>query len=654
MSKECEKVEEANKENGKQRSKDLFATTEGFLVTDAQGRILEVSGAYCQMSGFSKQELLAMHMAQLEAIEKEDFVFTHIREILAQGCGRFQTQHRRKDGSVYDVEVSAQNRTTDGGQLVMFLRDITEFKRERESLKQREKMYRSVVTAMAEGIVYLAATGEITAINPAAEQILGRSANEMIGCTLDDLRLEGIYEDGCPFPSELQPAIIAKRSGEPQAEVVMGIHQGDGSLVWISISSQPVITNGKTAPYAVVMSFHDITKHMCVEAALSESEARLREAQRLAHIGNWEWNASPDRIFWSEELYRLFNFDPNLSEPSYEEHLKLYTPESGERLDSAVKQALQEGETYRLELEVVSNDNERRWVIARGEAMRDASGSIIGLRGTVQDITEHKQSEEEQAKLEAQLQQAQKFESLGRLAGGVAHDFNNILCVIIGQAELALDDLDPTLSLYARLKEIRKAAERSADLTRQLLAFARKQTVAPKVLYLDKAVTDLLSMLQRLISEEIQIELKQGADLWPVRIDPSQVDQILTNLCVNSRDAISDVGKITIETGNSLIDEYYCASPAVCVPGEYVRLAVSDNGCGMDKETLVNIFEPFFTTKEMGKGTGLGLSTVYGIVKQNNGFIRVYSELNIGTTFTIYLPRYVGEVAPPQTEDTNS
>jgi two-component system cell cycle sensor histidine kinase/response regulator CckA len=234
------------------------------------------------------------------------------------------------------------------------------------------------------------------------------------------------------------------------------------------------------------------------------------------------------------------------------------------------------------------------------------------------------------------------MESVGRLAGGVAHDFNNMLGVIIGRSEMALDQVVPSQPLHADLLEIRKAAERSASLTRQLLGFARKQTAAPRVLDLNGTVQSMLQMLSRLIGEDVPISWLPKTNLWPVKVDPSQIDQVLANLCLNARDAITDFGKITIETGNRTFDEAYCADHPGLVPGEYVLLAVSDNGCGMDQSTMSHIFEPFYTTKAMGKGTGLGLATVYGIVKQNSGFINVYSEPGQGTSFKIYLPRHAG------------
>ncbi|MBF0545666.1 MAG: response regulator [Candidatus Riflebacteria bacterium] len=268
----------------------------------------------------------------------------------------------------------------------------------------------------------------------------------------------------------------------------------------------------------------------------------------------------------------------------------------------------------------------------------ESPGSVIVFR----DITEQKRSAREKQELQTQLLQAQKMESVGRLAGGVAHDFNNMLGVILGFVEMGMDQVDPKQPIHAYLTQIRKAATRSADLTRQLLAFARKQTIAPKVLNLNETVLGILSMLQRIIGENINLNWLPANDLWMVRMDPSQIDQILANLCVNAKDAISGMGKITIQTGNSTFLEGSSAVALGLAPGEYVKLTVNDDGCGMDKETIEHIFEPFFTTKGLGSGTGLGLATVYGAVKQNSGFITVDSNKGQGTTFSIYFPRYIG------------
>ena len=273
----------------------------------------------------------------------------------------------------------------------------------------------------------------------------------------------------------------------------------------------------------------------------------------------------------------------------------------------------------------------------------DAAGTIINFVAVKRDITY-------ELALKAQFDQSQKMESVGRLAGGVAHDFNNMLGVILGHTELAMEQMDPAHPLFANLQEIRKAADRSADLTRQLLAFSRQQTISPKVLDLSETIAGMLKMLSRLIGEDIQLVFQTGKSLWPVKLDPSQLDQVLVNLCVNARDAIADVGTITIEAGNSTFDLDYCATHPGFVPGEYVRLTVSDTGCGMHKETMAHMFEPFFTTKEMGKGTGLGLATVFGIVNQNRGFINVYSEPDEGTSISIYLARHLSNAGQEQSD----
>jgi signal transduction histidine kinase len=255
------------------------------------------------------------------------------------------------------------------------------------------------------------------------------------------------------------------------------------------------------------------------------------------------------------------------------------------------------------------------------------------------EMAERKQSEKEKQQLQDQLAQAQKMESIGRLAGGVAHDFNNQLSIIIGYAETSLAKLRPSDLIYENLREIISAGHRSANVVRQLLAFARKQTINPKIININDAVEDVLKMLRRLIGENIDLVWKPHAGIGLIKMDPSQIDQLLANLIINARDAIRDVGKVIIETATVTVDPEYYEIHLDAVPGDYAMLSVSDDGCGMDKTTLSNIFEPFFTTKDVGQGTGLGLATVYGIIKQNKGFINVYSEPGQGSTFKIYIPQ---------------
>jgi signal transduction histidine kinase/ActR/RegA family two-component response regulator len=307
-------------------------------------------------------------------------------------------------------------------------------------------------------------------------------------------------------------------------------------------------------------------------------------------------------------------------------------PAVGSLVDSA---DVPKAEPQFCELRMTNGGATTFWAQITTIVSQDSSGEPT-KRTVIIDISERKRSEAEAVKLEAQLQQAQKMESIGRLAGGVAHDFNNMLCVILGHAEVGLQRIGPSLPVSADLAEILAAAQRSADLVRQLLAFARKQTIVPAVLDLNHAVAGMLKMLTRTIGEDIRLDWRPEDGLWPVRIDPGQLDQILANLCVNGRDAIGGVGTIAIATSNvTLTDEL-----SEGAPGDYVRLSVSDDGCGMGEETQLHVFEPFFTTKGVGEGTGLGLATVYGALKQNAGFITCRSAPGAGATFTMFLPRH--------------
>jgi two-component system, cell cycle sensor histidine kinase and response regulator CckA len=293
-------------------------------------------------------------------------------------------------------------------------------------------------------------------------------------------------------------------------------------------------------------------------------------------------------------------------------------------------------------------------VLILDRIIRDPKGKVLGIRSTVENITDRRRTEEALRKSEEQLRQWQKVEAIGRLAGGVAHDFNNLLMTIKGCSELLVNSLDQQDPRRGEVEEIRKAAERATALTRQLLAFGRRQVLQPQVVDLNAIVTNMHRMLQRLIGEDIQLFTTLEPGLWSVKVDPGQIEQVVMNLALNARDAMPSGGKLTIETANNLLDAEYARGHVSVKPGPYVMLAVSDTGCGMDKETQSQIFEPFFTTKEKGAGTGLGLSTVYGIIKQSGGNIWVYSEPGKGATFKVYLPRVEEAVRIRKTKATSS
>lgn len=381
------------------------------------------------------------------------------------------------------------------------------------------------------------------------------------------------------------------------------------------------------------------------EELLARSESRLKETQSLAHLGSWSWDPATDTALWTEELYSILRRDPALPPLSFAELLTLFTPESRARIQESGGRTLATGEPYRLELEQLRCDGEPIWVLACGKAEFDASGKVVRMHGTTQDITARKKVEREKAALEAGLLQAQKIELVGRLAGGLAHDFNNLLSNICGCAEYlkaALPAGDPCLE---DVEAIMEAGNSGAALTRQLLAFSRPQTPSYRLLDLNAVLDGLRRMLGRLVGEDSELVFTLRPGLPPVEADPNQLEQVLMNLALNSRDAMPGGGRILIETENILLERELREGPGRVPAGRYVRLAVTDNGGGMDAAVLSRIFEPFFTTKASGKGTGLGLSIVQRIIGLSNGHITVRSAPGEGTTFMIYLPQAEKEEA---------
>ena len=378
---------------------------------------------------------------------------------------------------------------------------------------------------------------------------------------------------------------------------------------------------------------------------LSRSEEKYRLLAENTDVILWEYDAVADRwTYVAPQAQRILGY-------SSEEwtDLKFWIdhihPDDRQWAPAYCKTFTSQGRSHEFEYRFLTKEGEIRW-LRDVVSVETQDGKPVQLRGFMIDITDRRHAEEESRRLREQLVQSQKIESVGRLAGGVAHDFNNMLGVILGHADLLINTLPPDHALQVGLEEIRKAAQRSADITRQLLAFARKQSIAPKVLDLNDTVESMLNMLRRLIGEGVNVSWRPGSELKSICVDPSQIDQVLANLCVNARDAIDGVGEVVIETDNVCVDQAYCARHAGSEPGEYVMLAISDDGGGMDKKTLANIFEPFFTTKGPGEGTGLGLATVYGIVKQNGGFIDVVSRPGEGTSFKAYLPQHAAEPEP--------
>jgi len=374
------------------------------------------------------------------------------------------------------------------------------------------------------------------------------------------------------------------------------------------------------------------------EEALRKSEEKYRTILETIEEGYFEVDLAGNFTFANDRESSFLGYP---KEELIGMNNRQYTDqETSKKLYQVFSRIYTTGEpTKKLDMEVIKKDGTKGVIEIWVYLIRNSAGQPTGFRGIARDITERKRAEEKMATLQEQFRQSQKMEAIGQLAGGVAHDFNNLLTVISGYSDLILGGSDQANDLRESIQEIKRSSEKAASLTRQLLAFSRKQVLQPKILKLNTLVTNIDKMLRRLIGENIDLATLLDQDLGQVKADPGQIEQVILNLAVNARDAIGSNGKITIETANAELDEEYAHSHVDVTPGRYVMLSVSDTGCGMSQEIRERIFEPFFTTKEKDKGTGLGLSTVYGIVKQSGGSIWVYSEPEKGTTFKIYLPR---------------
>jgi PAS domain S-box-containing protein len=606
-----------------------------------------VNRAFADAYGRPVEDIVGKRFGELLPREEAELREAALREVFSSGKRR-EDEFRLPQSDGGHTYFLTLVPIKDGAGIVISVigisKDITALKHTEEQLRQSEAQLRRAQAAARMGSWTWYPKSNRLEWSDEMYRIFGVDPTKFTG-DLADVIARAIHPDDRAKVNESNLAVVREGKAAPLEYRVVWPDQSV-HFVWAEAGDA---TRDESGTVVALSGYaQDITERRLNEAATLESSRRLQFALRAGHLGVWDWNLKKNIMVWDDEMLALYGLTRDEFPGGIEAWKQGLHPEDRERAIAECQAALDGSRDFDTEFRVLHPNGTVRHVKADGLVVRDEGGTPIRMLGVNLDITERKRDEAEKAKLEAQLQQAQKMESVGRLAGGVAHDFNNMLGVILGHAEMAMEKAGPAEeSLRGNVEEIRKAAERSANLTRQLLAFARKQTVAPKVLELNKTVEGMLKMLRRIIGEDIALVWLPGAGVYPVKVDPSQIDQILANLCVNARDAIGGAGKLTIETANSAFDDEYCATHPEVVPGEYVKLTVTDDGCGMDKATQERLFEPFFTTKEVGKGTGLGLATVYGIVKQNNGFIKVTSEPDKGTTFEICLPRHVAAKAEP-------
>ena len=489
-----------------------------------------------------------------------------------------------------------------------------------QALETLRKFFRAVEQSPA-SVVITDTDGTIEYVNPKFTRVTGYSPDEVLGM---NPRILKSGEQPPEVYRELWETITAGREWRGEFHN----RRKDGELFWEFASISPIVDErGKITHFVAVKE--DITERKRAEEALTRSELLFRSLieNALDIIAVVEPGGAVRYV--SPSVERLLGHDP--ARAGDLNVFELIHPDDLAEAQVRFRRTLETGTRFeQIEFRVRHADGSWRTLSMIGKPSPPDTGTR-GLIINARDVTERQQ-------LEAQFRQAQKMEAVGRLAGGIAHDFNNLLTAIMGYAELAAGRLNPEDPSRIELDEIDKAARRAADLTRQLLAFSRKQVLQPRVIDLNRVVSDTDNMLRRLIGEDIELVTLLEDGLGPVRADTSQIEQVLLNLAVNSRDAMPAGGKLTIETSEVELGESYSAFHFDVPPGRYVRLAVSDTGSGIDAETLSHVFEPFFTTKGVGRGTGLGLSTVYGVVKQSGGHVTVYSEPGVGTTFKIYLP----------------
>ncbi|OEU68702.1 MAG: hypothetical protein BA867_05375 [Desulfobacterales bacterium S5133MH16] len=659
-----------------ERYRVLFETAkDAIFVSDETGRFVDVNQAVCQSLGYSREELLKLSPKEIDADPTGYNAFCKVRDGLTDKL-IFETNQKKKDGTLLPVEITGSFFNDNGQQRALAIaRDITERKLSEELLRESEAKHRLLAENTVDCIWQMNLDLKFTYINQAILPFLGYTTKEWIGSKLSEYcssenieKIQAIISDALAnLPDKTATVFEASFYHKNGEEIPCEVN---GKIV-LNDAGNPIYFQGTT---------RNITERKKAEKVLKESNDRQRYLYSMTRL---MCDNLPDLI-WTKDSENRFIFankaccekllntkdtdepvgktDMYFAKRERESHPE--NPEYhkfGEMCmdsDSAIletKKPLKFDESGNLKGKFVYFDVYKApfW---------DENGKLMGTVGCARDITrekeiekkiekEQKKAEKEKLKLEAQLRQSQKMEAIGTLAGGVAHDFNNLLTVILGNAQLALMNVIKDNSLRKGIEEIKKAGEKAASLTHQLLAFSRKQIVQPKILDINELLTDMEKMLGRLIGEDIELLTIPASVLWQVEIDPGQIEQVLLNLAINARDAMPGGGKLTLETSNVELEDIYFRNRGVeSTPGPYVMLAVSDTGSGMDKETKEHIFEPFFTTKEVGKGTGLGLSTVYGIVKQNNGFIWVYSEPEQGTVFKVYLPKVKKDVDTEEKE----
>jgi PAS domain S-box-containing protein len=595
-------------------------------------RYLEVNEGFTRLTGYTVPEVLGKTPAELGLWVEDQPHQTTLQMVETKGQIQGEEfRFRTKTGDIRYGRVSAVRVTINGQPCMLSVtHDITDRKRAEAAVSQLAL----IVESSDDAIVGESLDGKIISWNAGAERIYGYAANEVLGRSISIL-----------IPPE-QPDELAeilerlKRDERIQHYEAVRVRK-DGRRINVSVSISPLKdAEGKIIGASAIA--RDVTERKSVEAQLLRSEAQFRSLVHDAPYGIYRVTSEGQLLHVNPALVTMLGYDSDEQLMRLNMEKEVYRdPQARRRF---IKEHAHEGDFRAIEAEWRRKDGKFITVRLTGHPVLEKDNSIAYFEVFAEDITERRT-------LERQLLQAQKMEAIGRLAGGIAHDFNNLLSVILGHSDLLEQHVGTNGRFRKSVEATRSAAERAAALTMQLLAFSRKQMIEPTVIDLNKSVLEIQKMLHRVIGEDIELAIRLQPDLALIKADSGQLSQVLMNLAVNSRDGMPSGGKLAIETANVDLDATYVRQHLGAKPGRFVMLAVSDTGIGMDSDTLSHIFEPFFTTKDPGKGTGLGLSMVYGIIKQNNGYIMAYSEPDRGTTFKIYFPCTAESLPAPREAD---
>ena len=608
-------------------------------VHDLEGRILTVNEAAEKNLGYDRRVHLGGQIQNIRDIlapESRGGFDRYLAAIREKGAvsGIMAVQTSAGETRFWDYRNTLRTEGVEAPVVRGLALDVTDRVRAEEALREARQFSEQIIASAGEGIIVYGPDLRYVVWNRFMEELTGIASQRVVGKSplelFPKIREHGVWE-------LVQKAFAGETISSHDIPFDVWV---EGRSGWASATYSPH-RNAQGTIVGVIGIIEDVTEQRRAGERLRESQTFLERAQEAGQIGSWiSGLAKTDLLIWSKETCRIFGIAPEEFDGKVQTFFAMLHPEDRAAVEKASQSAVDGMEPYSLDHRIVRPDGSVRWVHEQADAVRDESGQPVKMVGTVQDITERRQ-------LEEQFLQSQKMEAIGQLAGGVAHDFNNLLTAILGYSDVLLSQLSEDDPMRGDLEEIHKAGERAASLTQQLLAFSRQQRLEPKIIELNAIVANLQRMLGRLIGEDVTLITRLEPDLGLARADPGQLEQVILNLAVNSRDAMPDGGTLTIETRNVRLKNPLSIGRIAIEPGAYLLLLVSDTGIGMDAAIRARIFEPFFTTKEKGKGTGLGLATAYGVIKQSGGYIACDSEPGRGTTFRIYLPRHPGDAGIP-------